>query len=359
MSERRIVNVFYIERRYFSEDFPEGHSINAVIIDDEMFTVPRADLVNNKVEVRSYPLSFLIESKRQSGIYDADFEERISLLLHEEETNEKKRFDAFRLAQIALSCDGFEEVPDDPFKAIDDGSLAQNPSSNWVLDLCEDSSVRAFSEAINRIIGHKRRIEFLRADRNAHSPMAWRLAICDQKSKIRKALQTVKSISLNPLDPIIKCKLIEEKKRALQVRQEVFANFPLNPRPEGSLRAEAGNSSFVPTPFELELEEFVSILDFICRRFRLFFMERTTRKRHFAVIQGEEMEIDEARIVDSDSPVDDLYWSTMNLASEDPVVERTSEDTDRLAEAMAPLSLSEETPEPRPETGAIPKRRHH
>ena len=76
--------------------------------------------------------------------------------------------------------------------------------------------------------------------------------------------------------------------------------------------------------------------------------------------QSSDMEVD---MVDSlDLSVDDPFYST-DPTADNPVVDRVSDDTDRLAEAMIPLSLREEipepSPEPSPETGAIPKRRHH
>ena len=338
MSVRRVINVFYIERRYFSADFPEGRPANAVVVDDELFTVPREDLVAEKVEVRSYPLSDLIESKRNSGVYDPDFEERIAMILHEEEMNERKRFDNFRLTQITSSCEGFEECPDGPHNDVSD--------PDWVSKICEASSLHAFVDAVNRIISYKQKLDYLRANRTMLSPYAWELSVCDQKSKIRKTLSTITSINISPLRPEIKKKLIEEKKKVLQIRQEVFRDFPLNSQSRSELRVETGNPVFSPSPSELELEEFVNVLDFICRRFGSFYLRNNTRRRHTALSQSSTMEVDDP-------------FDSAELTAENPVVDRVSDDTDRLAEAMIPLSLREEIPEPSPETGAIPKRRHH
>jgi len=78
MSQRRIINLYYIERRYFSDEHPTGFMCESVVVDDDKFTVTEGFLRSEDAEIQALPLSDLIEAKRLGGLYDADFEERIS-----------------------------------------------------------------------------------------------------------------------------------------------------------------------------------------------------------------------------------------------------------------------------------------
>jgi len=67
----------------------------SVVVDDDVFTVTESFLRSEDAEVQALPLSDLIEAKRLTGLYDADFEERIANILAEEERMEVIRKNEF------------------------------------------------------------------------------------------------------------------------------------------------------------------------------------------------------------------------------------------------------------------------
>ena len=334
------INVYYLERRVFSLEHPEGIMENAVVIDDDIYTVPQEDIQSGKIIVYALPLSSLIDEKRQFNRYDPDFEETLACILFKEEEMEKQRLEEFKEKQTKMSS-ASQRPP--PASTARPQEVIPKTGLHWARDF-EAEAISAFNGIIDHVASRKRLMEFLVGNRAIENQFTWKSTVSSLKAEIRSELAKLRGIRLNPTCQDARIKLIQHKKTAIARLLGVSLDSKGDFRPPSGPGSMVGRATFVPTDFELELEEYLGILDFICRRF----------KDYYAGIQN------------SSSTVESMDFIMDELQPQRTTCCNVLHEIDELDAAMRPLQLNDDNSIDQtdggvmtPETGAVPKRRHH
>lgn len=324
--ENKHINVYYVARRHFNAANPQGFLINAVVIDDEVYTVPTNDFKEGRVRVNALPLSELIDLKRTSGIYDPDFEERIAGILYQEEILERRRFDLFRLEQESKPTNSAnEEIPNPAVSpSYYEFIGAKKPDG-------EEELLHSFIRMVDKICEEKNRLILLRRSKNVISPRLYDDTILELRNGMRSKFNFLQCMGVDFDNDYVKQRIINVKKRQL----EELHGRPITETGDFiSTRIIDGNYRFFETATgETKFEDFIGILDFALR------MKKSRQLREIPI----RMETDEA--------------------SPDPQANQSgNESMDMLVNALSPLALQEANDAPAEMSGnlgAVPKRRHN
>jgi len=299
----------------------------SVVIDDDVFTVTESTLRSEHAEIRALPLSDLIEAKRSTGLYDADFEERIANILTEEE-----RMEAVRKNEFLSSIH----------------AIASEPCSQPNLVSPED--LRRFNEILTKIIRFKRRIDSVKSKRPSKDHYyQWKYVIEELKSKVWSLVGELHQIELNPTNSEVRKLLIIDMKKMICAHYHVPFNH--GEFPATMVATGTGARLFEPSIFEKEMDEYHAVLDYFVRLSKHYYGVRSTLVTNPSSGTYGEIDVDEPVVLLDSCPQDPPSTSVVNAM----------DAVDTLADALGPLAI--EGDEARAaywaNTGAIPKRRRH
>jgi hypothetical protein len=197
--EDRFINVYYVAQQHFNTANPHGFLIRAVVIDDEVYTIPTKDFKEGKVRVNALPFSDLIDLKRATRVYDSDFEEQIAGILFQEEVLERRRFDLFRLEQENGSANLVNEETSNP---------AINPSYYEFIGAKkpddEEKLFRSFIKIIDEIGEEKHRLMLLRQNKDVIEPQLYENKILELHNGMRSKFNIIQTMGVNFDDNFIK-----------------------------------------------------------------------------------------------------------------------------------------------------------
>ncbi len=241
----------------------------SVVVDDDVFTVSESFLRSEDAEVRALPLSDLIEAKRLTGLYDADFEERIANILAEEE-----RMEIIRKNEFLSSL--YSEVSN---------STSQR-------NLVSPENLRRFNEITTKIIHFKRRFDSVKSKRPPKDHCyQWKYILEELRSKIWTLVGELHQIELDPTNTEIRKLLITDMKKMLCAHYHVPYNH--GEFPATMVASGLGTRLFEPSIFEREMDEYHAVLDYFVRLSKTYYeMRRTMVTNPSSGLLGE-MDVDE------------------------------------------------------------------